>query len=297
MTDQQTPVLREHPRFGYWYFDPPLDEVLRNHYEQRYFQANAIYASAYEEREIAFFRECARRKVRLIREHAPDVLARNAKCLEIGVGEGWSLDALAATDAMAEGIDYSSHGLLKWNPHLADSFCACVPMEELARRQAQGLKYQLVWLDNVLEHVPDPEQTLATIASALSSGGILLVEVPNDQSALQSFLLHEQLVDRPYWLAYPEHLSYFSLQSLSALLDSAGFERCDAIADFPIDWFLFNERSNYVRDREAGRAAHLARIQFDKFIAQQGDEAALSFYRSLAAAELGRNITALFRKR
>lgn len=295
MSDGPERLPSRHPVFGYWFFDPPADDVLREHYERRYFQANEIYASDWSAEEVGFFRAAARRKVELINRHVGAPLA-GLRCLEIGVGEGWSMAALQEAGAAVEGIDYSSHGLDKWNPSLKPAFTACDPQPELARRVAEGRRYDLIWLDNVLEHVPRPEATLDLLSNAVAPGGWLLVEVPNDESALQHFLLENGLIDRRFWLAYPEHLSYFSRESLGALCASRGFTVADAIADFPIDLFLLNDSSNYVRDRSVGKAAHHARVRFERLLASRGVDAELAWCRALADAQLGRNLTALFRR-
>jgi SAM-dependent methyltransferase len=290
-----TPDLKRHPVHGYWYYDSPGEAALRAHYEHHYFQQNAIYSSEYDQEELDFFRASAARKIALIQAHA--TIGPSTHCLELGVGEGWSLAALRDAGASVVGIDYSLHGVRKWNASLESSMRVGDPERELAGLLAEGASFDLVWLDNVLEHVPDPARTLAQLRDALAPGGLLLAEIPNDESELQAFLLREGLVKAPYWLSYPEHLSYFSLESATSLMAAHGFTRLDAIADVPIDMFLFNESSNYVMDRSKGKPAHRARMRFDRLVSERGAGKSLSFFRSLANEGFGRNLTMLFRKR
>ncbi len=78
--------------------------------------------------------------------------------------------------------------------------------------------FALVILNQVLEHVPAPQATLASIHAHLRSGGTLYLTVPNFGSAESRFF-------GPSWagLQVPEHLHHFTEPSLRALLEQAGF--------------------------------------------------------------------------
>lgn len=287
------PALKQHPDFGYFYYEPPDDEFLRQHYERKYFQQNEIYNSDYTQAEREFFRRSAERKIALVRQHRGAALTEAFRCLELGVGEGWSLAALRAAGAQVSGVDYSSHGLSKWNPQLADALTVGVPDQVMDEFAAAGRRFDLVWLDNVLEHVPRPGEFLQRVRGVLEPGGLMLVEVPNDNSPLHRYLAERDLIERPFWQAYPEHLSYFTADTLARLLGAHGFEPIDRIGDFPIDLFLLNDAANYVNNRNVGRQAHLARVRFDEFTAGFDEAATVDFYRAIGRLSLGRNMVVL----
>ena len=289
------PVLKQHPRFGYFYYDPPEEAFLREHYERKYFQQHQSYSSQYSPEECEFFLRAARRKIAMVGQAIAPGTVASLRCLEVGAGEGWSMAALAACGASVVGVDYSRQPIEKWNPALADRLVVGHPEEELRKFAAAGRRFDLVWLDNVLEHVPDPGRLLDEIRGVLTAGAMLLIEVPNDLSPLHRFLQSHGLIERPFWQAYPEHLSYFTRESLQALLDAHDFRTEDVIADFPIDLFLLNDAANYVNDRSRGRDAHLARVRFDEFTSGFDDAEAVEFHRSLARISLGRNISVLCR--
>ena len=119
--------------------------------------------------------------------------------------------------------------------------------------------------------------------------------MPNDLIPLHRFLSANELIERPFWQAYPEHLSYFTGESLQNLLSAHGFRVEDTIADFPIDLFLLNNAANYVNDRSRGRDAHLARVRFDEFTCAFDEADTVEFYRALARLSLGRNLAVLCR--
>jgi 2-polyprenyl-3-methyl-5-hydroxy-6-metoxy-1,4-benzoquinol methylase len=69
-------------------------------------------------------------------------------------------------------------------------------------------------LSDVLEHVPDPKATLLHCHGLLASEGLLVVNVPTFNGALNPLSLEVN----PW-----EHLNYFSGRSLRAMLASTGF--------------------------------------------------------------------------
>lgn len=287
------PKLSRHPLHGYLYYDPPSDEFLAEHYERKYFQLNAIYSSDYSAEEREFFLANARRKISMVKAYLGSGLPPGFRCLELGVGEGWSLAALKEAGVEARGVDYSNHGLAKWHPELVELVTLGSPETELDSLVAAGKLFDLIWLDNVLEHVPRPEAFLDKAFGALKPGGFLLIEVPNDGSPLQKFLHDQGLIQREFWQAYPEHLSYFTEDTLRSLLKSKGFSVVDVIADFPIDLFLLNDASNYVNNAAVGKSAHRARLRFEQFVSQFDEAATIELYRAMARITLGRNLVVL----
>ena len=141
------------------------------------------------------------------------------------------------------------------------------------------------WLQNVLEHVLDPLELLGRLRKLVAPEG------------MARFLMTAQLRNvRPYQKHIDDafeclqNITYFDNTSLKAILNYAW--RC---ADFPADWFLFHDKSNYVRDRSVGKAAHVARVQVENFIHEQPIEDVISFWSAAAKLGIGRNITAFLK--
>ena len=94
-----------------------------------------------------------------------------------------------------------------------------------------------------------------------------------------------------WWVAPPNHLNYFSKDSLVNLLESLGFKIEICEASFPLEMFLlFGD--NYVKDGDLGSSCHKKRVNFEQNLRKQGKSSTLKkFYRSLAELNLGRQIT------
>ena len=44
----------------------------------------------------------------------------------------------------------------------------------------------------------------------IKNEGVLIVDVPNDFSVVQKHLFENNYIDEPYWIAIPDHISYFN---------------------------------------------------------------------------------------
>jgi hypothetical protein len=143
----------------------------------------------------------------------------------------------------------------------------------------------------------DPAGLVDSLYELLEKEGLLCITVPNDFSNLQNFLIENRQISSPYWLAYPDHLNYFDLETLSSLLNEQKLPVVDHFADFPIEWFLVNPDSNYALDKSKGKNAHSSRVILDGMINESLDVAAKqAFWRSLSKLGFGRSFTTISRK-
>lgn len=133
--------------------------------------------------------------------------------LDVGAGA-----AVLSDSARCYGIDYTG-----------------VEFDDLARRVAmaergvalnasleelEGQRFDLVYLSEVIEHVPEPVQLLEQLRHFLTPMGALYVTTPNAESFNARFR-------RANWhsFATPTHLGYFSRSSLRLALGTAGYSR------------------------------------------------------------------------
>src|SRR5690606_25533545 len=143
-----------------------------------------------------------------------------------------------------------------------------------------------------LEHVPDPVALLSMLRKVVGPGGVLVVTVPNDFSDLQESLYASGDIPERFWIALPDHLAYFSAESLATTAAATGWRCLDMVSDFRVDLYLLHEGSNYIKARDKGPAAHRARVRMELMLGQLPVARANDLYRALARAGLGRNITA-----
>ena len=280
----------------------PTPAELRDYYAQRYYQENlTTYQAAYPPEELEHIEGKLRLRHWVLEElrdggqapEATSILGSGGSFLDIGCGEGWALDYFQRQGWEVLGLDFSSFSLEKFQPALRGHLRAGDLYEELQKLVASGAQFDVLWLDNVLEHVLEPAYLLRQCRALIQPGGVLMVDVPNDFSALQQHLLATGRIDRPFWVALPDHLSYFNPTGLRNLAEATGWHLAKVIGDQPIDLNLLNPATNYVMNRDAGKGAHQARLEQDNFLLRTAPlPAVAAYYESLAGVGLGRSIVA-----
>ncbi len=188
------------------------------------------------------------------------------------------------------GIDFSREGISHWNPDMTPFFLQGNIYKLLDDINATHKHYNIIHLGNVIEHVLDPENLLLKIKEVLSSDGILIIVAPNDFSQLQNHLLLNNYVDEKYFLAYPDHISYFNKESMSMFLTELGYNIIEIISDFPIEFNLLTESTNYVKNKNIGKSVHRQRIKFENMLFEQDPQILIDIYRALGKNGLGRNL-------
>lgn len=188
---------------------PPISEMRR-------FYAPGVYTRAEgPEGDAEVGRRLDALNVGLARR--ADAIAGGAlprRALDVGCGDGRFLAAMKRRGFTVQGLET--------DPVAAD----------LARRrtgsviheasiETAGLPLQsfdLVSLLHVLEHLPDPRETLAAVRRALRPGGVLLLALPNAGS-LEASLFGSTW----YHLDLPRHLWGFTPHTLTRLVEESGF--------------------------------------------------------------------------
>ncbi|HEV2568137.1 class I SAM-dependent methyltransferase [Sphingomonas sp.] len=290
------PRLKRHPLGFLHVAEPPTAEELSAYYAQTYYQQEkALYRKSYPDEELAYFRAKTEQHAALAGRLRQE--EEGGSFLDVGCGEGFAMRWFSDHGWSVDGIDFSSAGLAQMNPDLLAKAEAGDVFQLLEQRIESGRRYDIVWLKHVLEHVIDPIGLLSSLKRLVAETGVLVVTVPNDGSEYQEHLLERGAIDERFWIALPDHLSYFRRESLENAARSVGWEVKDVLADFPIDFFLLHDGSNYVRDRAQGPSAHRARIQLELLLAAKPADEVNQFYRSMARVGLGRNIIAFLMHR
>lgn len=280
-------------KYGYYELKKkPTKNELKRYYSEKYYQENkSNYKKEYSEDELRNIQNKLLRRYDLIKSNH----FSSYSFLDIGCGEGWSLNFFHERGWTVTGIDYSHKGIQTHNPHLLDIVQTGDILEVVKELIEKEATYDLVLLDNVLEHVLDPKAVLEMVSNILDKNGILMIEVPNDFSLTQQHLASQKLIHESYWIAKPDHISYFNREGLNQLCMESGFKDIDVLSDFPIDFNLFNEQTNYIEHKDVGRVVHRSRLKLENFLHDISSEDLNNLYKIFAKMGVGRNIFGVYR--
>lgn len=275
----------------------PSQEELDTFYRDLYYGdgVTTTYSSTYDQDEMAQKRLRAKITVEALVQALPEH-DTDTKILEIGSGEGFVLAEAKDRDLTITGVDYQIGPIKAFNPKIIENFTATDPNEFLQKQISEGAVFDGIVLQNVLEHVRDPESLLAGLRTIMSETGVLLVQVPNDFSSLQSLAMKKGRIKKESWFAPPQHLTYWNTDNIRPYMAEHGFQVIDGFTDFPIETFLWGAPTNYTQDRSFGPHAHRGRVELDLFFAEAGLAAYLDLYRAFFRVGFGRNLVVLLRK-
>jgi 2-polyprenyl-3-methyl-5-hydroxy-6-metoxy-1,4-benzoquinol methylase len=269
--------------------EKPSEAFLEKYYAEKYYQTSTgTYQQNYSITEIEYFKNKVKRAFSVVENH----LNEGKRFLDIGCGEGWAMQYFHEQAWEVLGIDYSSFGIEHQNPYMLNYFRQGNIYNLLSQLETQ--KYNVIWLSNVLEHVIDPELLLSQIKKVLATKGLVIITVPNDFSVLHNKLLEKNCINTPFWVAPPDHISYFNKDGLEKLCLSVGLKKEVDMADFPIDFNLFNPDTDYIKDKSKGRNVHLSRIAIENLLDEISTQKTIELYRILAEMGLGREIISFF---
>jgi len=295
-SEQDTAMVRDE-RGGFLRLDPvPTDAQLSEFYESRYYDLLRKGGRAPELRKLTEGGERARRELQWLHEAVYEDIAlivrelrpSCSRVLDVGAGTGVFVEFMSHKGFEAEGIE----------PAIEPSAAArerglSIATATLSQWAASAHgQYDAVVMLNVLEHVPHPEQTLNAVYDLLKPGGVAVVRVPNDFSEIQA-AAHAAIGGNPWWICRPDHINYFSVESLGRFFRHCRFEVERSITDFPMEFFLLMGQS-YVGNPTVGAAVHEMRVKFELGVP---GELRRKIYTALAEVGVGRNVMAFAGKR
>ena len=203
-----------------WDAPMPGEAELAAAYSQAYYSSTEAKFNPLIE---AWTRYSGRRRAQaLLRKHGRG--AAGLRVLDVGCGRGVLLQGFRKLGADALGIERGGAGFEEIEGIEALS------LDDLL---ASGRTFDVIVIWHVLEHLPDPQESLAKLRQLLARDGSLFVEVPNFGS-LQAGLFGA----RWFHLDLPRHLFHFTPDTLAATLREAGFS-IESTATFSVDQNLY----------------------------------------------------------
>ena len=151
----------------------------------------------------------------------------------------------------------------------------------------------LIIFTEVIEHINNPNEVLSYIYNILNNNGLLFITTPNFESI-------ERYVLGPEWgmIMYPEHVCYYSPNTLDKILHNHGFKKIqiysENISVYRIFQYINRNRSNLKTEFDAeGLSAKAQAIATNNRIAKLMKN---SINTILKLTNSGSSIVAMYRK-
>jgi 2-polyprenyl-3-methyl-5-hydroxy-6-metoxy-1,4-benzoquinol methylase len=163
------------------------------------------------------------------------------KVLDVGCGKGVSLQILRLNGAIGTGLEIDERCI----KHLRSEDLTCIEgtLEKYAKTTKE--RYDLIIMNQLLEHEYNPITVLRTAKGLLNYNGKIMVSCPNYNSIWR-------IRYKGNWIHWhvPFHVSYFTKKSFSMMSSYLGLEIEKFLTRTPLDWAAMNF---YMRKRNPVR--------------------------------------------
>ena len=224
---------------GYCYTNPrPAPEQLKDFYNAEYFKDQRFGNGYFSDSGQLITPPVPVASIQMIEHY----LERRGRILEIGAAFGHFLNQLKKLGWEVEGIEISEDAVrLARELYGLELYCG-----ELSTYQTDK-KFDVAYMNQTLEHVPDPKYIIKRCHDLLKENGILLIEVPN----LNAFDIKFDRERRRLSYDLPRHLSHFTPAFLKKELRRSGFKVLETDRFYPkfILEFQAKKHAKYITDK------------------------------------------------
>ena len=203
----------------------PAPADLKNLYESHY-NFGGEKGTAYTRlREWFFASFLYRAWIRIDGDLSFHAVKGAGRLIDIGCNEGRGLNIYARNGFQVEGLELNQAAAAQARNR------GFIVHERPVEDFTPVTPYDVAILSNVLEHAVNPRQMLLEVNRILAAKGRICISCPNSQSWLRR-------VFGKYWINWhlPFHISHFSSQSITNLLEQTGFIAIEISQVTPAAW-------------------------------------------------------------
>jgi SAM-dependent methyltransferase len=203
----------------------PTPEEIQSLYVEEYFTQHTDSCGAHgreaymeaAERSGSGRAEAARKLDRLARQYC----GRRGDALEIGSGPGFLLAELRGLGWRARGLEISEYAVR----HARNELGLDVTLGTISAEHFEPEQFDFVFMGDVLEHLPDPVDSLRIVSSWIRPTGVVLIAVPatlNLLSARLGMALYGRTRNFKTLHIPPYHLFEYTPRTLTRVVAAGG---------------------------------------------------------------------------
>jgi 2-polyprenyl-3-methyl-5-hydroxy-6-metoxy-1,4-benzoquinol methylase len=185
---------------------PDFEHLRKRVYVKKYFnyelrnEKNFVHLMGLNLRDSGFFK-------------LTEKWGKGKRFLDIGCATGLLLAQMRKKGWLVEGIELTKESA----SYARKKYKVKVHNNVLEKVNFKKETFDAIHMSHVIEHVPDPFQTLKEIHRILKVNGLFLIITPN-YGSFQAFWFREK-----WRSAHKDHLTLFSIRTLSSMLKQVGF--------------------------------------------------------------------------
>ncbi|MEM3127027.1 MAG: class I SAM-dependent methyltransferase [Candidatus Woesearchaeota archaeon] len=172
------------------------------------YNANKISPVPYYKEHFEEDKQTFRKRIKIIKKYK-----KRGKLLDIGCSIGTFLETAKEENFEGQGIDINKQAI-----SVAQKKGLNVKVANIEKNKISGAPFDIIVMNDLIEHVTDPVKTMKIANRLLKKKGIIFLVTPNAGSTMGK-------LTRKRWIHYKpdEHLSYFTPKTMSILLRKSGF--------------------------------------------------------------------------
>jgi SAM-dependent methyltransferase len=209
----------------------PDDGAIARMYDAEYFESDYHCGHTGGICTEGEFAEGHRRLLETLRAHKP-----SGRFLEVGAAAGGFLDQAKAAGYNVSGVELSAAACAAAVGRGVELHCGT-----LESAGFQDSSFDIVYMGDVLEHMPRPHDALVEAARVTAPGGLVALQCPTNIGLLSSrvgMFIYGLLGRSRRSPIPPYHLYEFTPGTLKALVRAAGYDIVVAKADILTPWSI-----------------------------------------------------------
>jgi 2-polyprenyl-3-methyl-5-hydroxy-6-metoxy-1,4-benzoquinol methylase len=177
------------------------------------------------------------------------------KLIDVGCGAGYFLEEAKKRGWEVYGTEYSDKAVevcLKKGINIKKG--------KLNASEFDGAEFDVITSFEVLEHINNPNEEIQEFKKLLRKGGLFYCTTPNFNSLMRYYLKSKYNA-----IKYPEHLSYYTKNTLKLLLTNNGFKPLKFLSTgISIDRFNQSKENNIEKKKVKGTSDESLRVNISK---------------------------------
>jgi SAM-dependent methyltransferase len=214
---------------------PPLSEQdLPALYSRYYPRGDVDFAAIKREADLVLLPDAAATRHRNGTDNQGHYLVKpGQRVLDIGCGACVSLLEIRNLGGEAYGIETDPNVRA-----IADHFGLTAHIGSIHDNPFPGVEFDLIVLNQVIEHVPDPVALLKLVRGRLKPGGKVVLGTPNSGSL-------NKMISGRKWLNWhiPYHLHHYNKKSFARIAEQAGYDVVSIRTITPNLWTILQFRA------------------------------------------------------